>query len=423
MNVLIVNTTLHTGGASIAAGRLAEALRGAGCAVRVLTRGHRVSQRLQFVWERLEALYYTGFDYPNVFAVDHGGCGTDITRLPDFEWADVVHLHWINQAMLGLRDIKTLVVRCRQENKRLVWTLHDIWPATGICHLPGDCGRWMAACGDCPKLKRNALTRLLPLCGRSQHDVSERVFRKKRQIYREGEITFVACSKYLAGLVRRSPLMQGQEVVDIANPLDTDFFSPSKTQGERRALRERLSLPAGKTIVLFVAYNVDDGNKGFGFLADAVDFLTARRPDLLQSLCVVAVGKNATAHRRRFRCEMQPFEYVSDRGTMCDLYRTADFFAMPSLMENLPNTIAEAKACGLPVVASRVGGIVQMVRHGIDGYLVPPADSAALSAALETLLLHPRRHLLSAEARNDAVETYSTAKVARRYMELYRGIF
>ena len=73
MKILIVNTTLHTGGASIAAGRLAEALLEAGHEVRILTRGRGLRESLRCVGERLEALYYNGFDYPHVFSIDHGG--------------------------------------------------------------------------------------------------------------------------------------------------------------------------------------------------------------------------------------------------------------------------------------------------------------------------------------------------------------
>ena len=182
MKILIVNTTLHTGGASIAAGRLAEALQKAGHEVRLLTRRKGLLQCLQFVGERLEDLYYNGFDYPHVFSIDHGGYGTDITKLPDFGWADAVHLHWVNQAMLSMDGLERLVCRCRETGKRLIWTLHDIWPATGICHLPQGCTSWEKGCGDCPKLKCNGLTRLLPLCGRSGNDLSRRIFQRKQHI-------------------------------------------------------------------------------------------------------------------------------------------------------------------------------------------------------------------------------------------------
>ncbi len=423
MRILIVNTTLHTGGASIAAGRLADALRRAGHEVKLLSRRKSLLNGLRFVWERCEALYSNGFDYSHVFAIDHGRCGTDITHLPDFEWAEVVHLHWVNQAMLGLNDLERLVKRCSTTGKRLVWTLHDIWPATGICHLPELCTEWTRSCGNCPCLRHNLLTQLLPHCGRSAHDLSFRTFLRKKRIYALGPIAFVACSRYLAERVRRSPLMEGQEVTDIANPLDTDFFSPLADDGgeARNALRQRLRLPQEKTILLFVSFNINDSNKGFPIFTDAVNALVGRRRELLQQVAVVAVGKHATRHTGNFACEMIPFEYVAERTLMRDLYRAADVFTIASMMENLPNTIVEAKACGLPVVATRVGGIPQMIRQNVDGCLVEPGNATALADALEHIVTHPHRDILAAAARSEAVDTYSPANVVRRYMEIYRG--
>lgn len=421
MKILIVNTTLHTGGASIAANRLADALRAAGNEVKFLTKSRSFADGLRFVWERCELLYSNGFDYRRVFAIDHGGCGTDITLLPEFLWADVVHLHWVNQAMLSLNHLERLVIQCKTMGKRLVWTLHDAWPAMGICHLPEDCLNWTMGCGSCRYLRRNALTRLLPRCGRSADDLSARVFRRKQQIYAQGRIAFVACSRYLAERVRRSPLLVGQEVTDIANPLDTDFFSPLPDDGGKAqaALRKRLNLPLGKTILLFVSFNINDPNKAFDVFTRAVNALAMRDAALRATLAVVAVGKYASQHAADFRCTMVPIEYVAERTLMRDLYRAADFFAITSMMENLPNTIVEAKACGLPVVATAVGGIPQMIRPDTDGFLVAPGDADALSATLERAVKHPRRRELGAAARAEAVDTYSQQSVASRYMEVY----
>lgn len=375
----------------------------------VVRNDRRPVNRLRFVWERLMLLR----DIPRsrVFSIDDGRCGTDITATADFEWADVVHLHWINQAMMGIGDIARLLRRCREEGKRVVWTMHDIWPATGVCHLPGDCKKWLTGCGNCPLLRRP-----------SANDLSARTFRRKQAAYAEGEIRFVACSDYLAQTARRSPLLQGHSVTNIANPLDTEFFKPGDAE------RSELGLPKGKRLVLFVAYNINDENKGFRHVAEAVKQLTDKMPALRDELAVVPVGKNATQWTGRLACEVVPFEYVSDRETMRRLYQACDVLVLASHMENLPNTIAEAKACGLPVVAPRVGGIPEMVRHGQDGFLAAPfsADDAgaalvaSLAEGLGFVLLHPDPDELSHQARAEAVATYSEANVVKRYEALYQ---
>ena len=79
-----------------------------------------------------------------LFAVDIANTGTDVTSLPEFSQADVIHLHWVNQGMLSLKDIEIIL----QSGKPVVWTMHDMWPVTGICHHAQDCTRYQTQCHD-----------------------------------------------------------------------------------------------------------------------------------------------------------------------------------------------------------------------------------------------------------------------------------
>lgn len=425
MHILLVNTTARTGGASIACARLKAALEARGHEVRLMVRDDgRVVNRLRFVAERLALLLHNGLKRSNVFALDDGRCGTDITRTADYAWADAVHLHWVNQAMLGIGDIRRLAEACRRDGKPLVWTLHDIWPATGLCHVPAACTRWQQGCGHCPML-----------APRGANDLSARTFRRKALAYGHGVIDFVTCSHQLADQVRRSPLMAGQRLHVIANPLDTDFFCP----GDKAEARRTLSLPAEGPLVLFVAYNVNDENKGFDRVVAAASALASAPASASASaltslpLTLIAVGKNATAWKDRADVPVWPIEYVSDRETMRTLYRACDVLVVASQTENLPNTIAEAMACGTPVAATAVGGIPEMVTPGVNGALAtpPPADPtatgaaettaacvASLADALRALLCYPDPAVLSTAARAAAVEAYAADAVAQRYETL-----
>lgn len=432
MKVLLVNTTAHTGGASIACERLMKALVAHGHEVRLVVREDlrsnapllkRCRSKARFCWERLMLL--RDIPYGRVFSIDDGRCGTDVSATDDFEWADVVHLHWVNQAMLSLDGIEHLVRRCHETGKRLVWTMHDIWAATGVCHLPGTCERWQTGCGHCPLLRRS-----------SQNDLSARTYERKRQAYAQGDIHFVACSEYLAKTAARSPLLAQHTVTAIPNPLDTDFYSPVATV-TKRDLRSRLGLPTDKRLLLFVAYNINDENKGFHRVQQAIAHLVFCDASQKNTIAVVPIGKNATAWKDQLACEVVPFEYVANATTMRDLYRACDLLIVASKMENLPNTIAEAKACGLPVVATRVGGIPEMIRHGIDGFLATPptiatttaTTSAAVSATAKSLaegitsvLSAPGYEERSNAARAHAVGTYGEAAVAKRFEELYHNM-
>ena len=160
MRVLIINTAERIGGAAIAASRLMDALRNNGIKAKMLVRNKQTERvtvvslkkswwRIwQFLWERLVILTANRFSKHNLFAVDIANTGTDITSLPEFRQADVIHLHWINQGMLSLTDIRKIL----ESGKPVVWTLHDMWPFTGICHYAGNCDKYKTQCQQCEQL-------------------------------------------------------------------------------------------------------------------------------------------------------------------------------------------------------------------------------------------------------------------------------
>ena len=95
----------------------------------------------------------------HLFEIDLANTGTDITKLREFKEADIIHLSWINQGMLSLKGIRKIL----DSGKPVVWTMHDIWPATGICHITLNCLRYQSACGNC---------RLLPNGGSTKRPIS-----------------------------------------------------------------------------------------------------------------------------------------------------------------------------------------------------------------------------------------------------------
>jgi glycosyltransferase involved in cell wall biosynthesis len=105
------------------------------------------------------------------------------------------------------------------------------------------------------------------------------------------------------------------------------------------------------------------------------------------------------------------------------VYSAADIFAICSMQDNLPNTVLEAMACGLPVIGTDVGGIPDMVRTGVNGYTAPVSDTTAFAEAVIRVLGDPG---LSAQmgdsSRKIAVDEYPLELQARRYADLYRQL-
>ncbi len=158
MRVLIINTSERIGGAAVAAGRLMESLKNNGIKAKMLVRDKQTDQISvvglkrswlhvwKFMWERIVIWKANRFKKNDLFAVDIANTGTDITSLPEFQQADVIHLHWINQGMLSLNTIRKILA----SGKPVVWTMHDMWPCTGICHYARECRNYEQECHHCP---------------------------------------------------------------------------------------------------------------------------------------------------------------------------------------------------------------------------------------------------------------------------------
>ena len=376
MRVLLINTSERIGGAAIAASRLMESLKNHGIKAKLLVRDKQTDQisvvsldhnwRMvwKFVWERIVIWSANRFNKKNIFAVDIANTGTDITSLPEFQQADVIHLHWINQGMLSLRNIEKILA----SGKPVVWTMHDMWPCTGICHHARECTHYQQECHNCPFIHG----------GGGKRDLSYRIFRKKQNLYRNRHINFVTCSRWLEERARTSALFCGHAVTCIPNPINTNLFKPRN----RQEARSRCLLPQDKKLMLFGSVKITDKRKGIDYLIESCRLLADKHPELREQLGVVT----------------------------------------PSLEENLPNTIMEAMACGIPCVGFNVGGIPEMIDHLHNGYVAQYKSSEDFANGIYWTLTEPDYPSLSEQACRKAISHYSENVVAKKYIDLYNKV-
>ena len=416
MRVLIVNTSEKTGGAAVAANRLMEALKNNGVKAKMLVGDkqtdqitvvplpHRWAARWHFLWERLSIFISLHFQKKHLFEIDIANAGSDITRLPEFREADVIHLNWINQGMLSLKGIRSIL----RSGKPVVWTMHDLWPATGICHYARNCSAFRTACHNC---------QLLPMHG-SAGDLSRRVWERKKRLYHTSNIHFVACSRWLEEQAKQSALLTGQRVSAIPNPIDTHVFCPA----DRREARLRAGLPAEGRVILFVSQKVTDERKGAAYFVDAVNRLAAAHPELKADTAVAVLGGNAEQICGSLDLKAYPLGYVADEHAIAGIYNAADVYVLPSLEDNLPNTIMEAMACGVPCVGFRTGGIPEMIDHRRTGYIANFKDAADLAEGMRWTLQDADRDALRQACLKKVAHNYSQQSVAMRYVEVYNEL-
>ena len=178
-------------------------------------------------------------------------------------------------------------------------------------------------------------------------------------------ITFGGCSNWLTEKARSSELLIGQQICSIPNPINTNLFKPRNKQ-EARILCQ---LPLDKKLVLFGSVKITDKRKGIDYFVEACNLLAQKHPELKDSLGIVAFGKGSDVLKPLVPFPVYALNYVKDDHQLVNIYNAVDLYTTPSLEENLPNTIMEAMACGLPCVGFNVGGIPEMIDHLHNGYV------------------------------------------------------
>lgn len=415
LKVVHLSTYDVMGGAARAAYRLHSGLRAVGVESSMLVREARNNDQsivryqptatfLGRVERRVRREYIQRKLRPSVrpignhfepFRTDRSEYGTDLmAQLPAH---DIVNLHWIADFVDYGSFFGPL-----SAGKRFVWTLHDMNAFTGGCHYDLGCGRYLTHCSQCPQL-------LAP----GENDLSSQIWERKKTLFDRlpiDRLHVVTPSAWLADEAKRSPLLSRFPVSVIPYGIDLNHFAPR----DKRSAREVFGISQQAKVVLFVADGLPLVRKGFDKLVQALKQIKARIP----TLCLVGVGHNSPA--LELQIPYLNLGHINSDRLLSNIYSAADVVVIPSLQDNLPNTVLESMACGTPVIGFDVGGIPDMIQHGKTGLLVPPSDTAAFGAAILELLKNPERQSrLSAHCRQTAVQRFSLQRQASRYTDLY----
>ena len=413
MKIVIVCKSHTQGGAAIVSHRLMVALRCAGHDARMLVLtcssqdvddnvgcyASYVRDKVNFLAERLQIFMHNGFSRERLFMVDTAKWGADISNHPWVKEADVVNINWINQGALSLRSI----ARLAQKGKKIVWTMHDMWNCTGICHHAHDCTKYMGECNNCPYLGSMA----------ADKDLSTQVQREKRKLYAKNKIKFVAVSNWLAERCRKSSLMCHADVEVIPNAFPIEQFSYV------RRSNGTLGIDEGKSVLIMGAARLDDAVKGFDNLIRATQCLATTKPGLAAKCHLLLYGDI----RNHDLLEELSIDYtylgVIPGKRVGRLFAQADVVLSTSHYETLPGTLVEGLASGCVAVAFNSGGQSDIVDHLETGYLAKYENVVDFVDGIEWALTKAavsRQHL------HHIMETrFSAQMVAERYLNLFAG--
>jgi glycosyltransferase involved in cell wall biosynthesis len=308
---------------------------------------------------------------------------------------DVVHAHNLHGGYFDLRELPHLSAQVP-----FVITLHDEWLFTGHCAHPIGHETWRQGCGNCPQLGT------YPAVFR---DATTWNLQRKAEIYKHSQLRIATPSRWLMERVEASVLAPG--VVDarvIPNGVDLDTFSP----GDRGKARRALGLPEDEPIAMFAAYQARSNPfKDYATLERMVDVLGAHG----DAMTVISIGE-AGPPRNRGRAKLIHVPQQASPAALAPYYRAADVYVHATKADTFPTTILEAMACGLPVVATSVGGIPEQVEDGGTGLLVAVGDAEGLAEAVRRIAGDAAlRDAMCSRAAELARERYDAGAMADAY--------
>jgi glycosyltransferase involved in cell wall biosynthesis len=230
--------------------------------------------------------------------------------------------------------------------KPVVWTMHDMWNCTGICHHAYDCTRYKKFCGECKYLNSD-------LYG----DLSYRTRRKKKELYEMPNLHFVAVSNWLAGKCAESSLLRYDPIKVIPNTMPVETFSYN------RKPNEDYHLPADVKVIAMGAARLDDAVKGFDLLIDTTRHIKQYRPELAQKLHLLLFGDIRDASLlQKLAIPYMHLGRVSNDDVR-DIMVHSDIVLSTSLYESFGGTLVEGLASGCVPVTFGNGGQTDIVDH------------------------------------------------------------
>jgi glycosyltransferase involved in cell wall biosynthesis len=315
--------------------------------------------------------------------------------------ADILHIHGIHGGFFSYLALPSLT-----ESKPAVFTLHDMWAFTGHCVISYDCDRWKTGCGKCPY--PNATPAI-------QRYNTQLEWKLKDWIYSRSKLTIVTLSKKQTEQAKQS-MLKRFPIHWIPNGVDCQVYRPL----DSKLCRALLGIPPRSKVLMFASMGLHYFSKGGDLLLKALQSLPR---SLKAETVLLLLGHRGEAIAEAADLETFNLGYVSSDRLKAIFYSAADLFVHPTRADTLPLVLQESMACGTPMVSFDVGGVPDLVRPGITGYLAEPENAKDLRDGIVQLLEdEPQRSYMSQQCREIALKEYTLELQVQQHIELYRQL-
>ncbi|HEX8775569.1 MAG TPA: glycosyltransferase [Pyrinomonadaceae bacterium] len=271
--------------------------------------------------------------------------------------ADIWHFHNLHGHFVSIP-----LLAAESRRRTVVLSPVDQFLATGYCPYTLGCERFREGCGMCPQLD-------LPYPGISRDTTHELLMMKERAV-RRSRFKLLVHTNYLARYYA-STFVGSLPIERLYYGVDTEVFRPM----ERAEAATALGIaPVGGFVVGLIHSNVADKRKGLLPLLDLVRDLGERLPGRITVL-VVGTASERAMERATPNMNIVALPFLKTSDELARALNLCDVLLYPTRADNLSLTCLDALACGVPVISSRVGGQVEAVEDGVNGFLTEPGDN------------------------------------------------
>lgn len=345
----------------------------------------------RYIREKIDKVFASDIDFYNI---------KGLFKSKQYKEADIIHCHNLHGGFFNLSALKKI-----SKDKPLVWTLHDMWAITHRCPHAFD-GKEKDGFYTCPRID---------IYEEDLWRNEEYLKNKKRDIYNNIDVSIITPSLWLKRKVENS-ILKNKNISLVHNGVDnTTIFKPY----DKKLSRIKLGLPIDKKIMLFSGYGgKNNAWKGWKYIEKIISFYK-NDPNII-FICIG--GKNSKQELPNSKIIF--IDYTDDEALIAKCYSAVDILLFPSIAENMPLTILEAMACGIPAVSFDVGGVKEIIDHKKDGYIANYCDISDLISGTEFMLNRSEREII--EMSKNAVEKiknkFNLANMTDEYINIYQDI-
>ena len=405
MKIAIFSKTDQTGGAAKASYRLYLGLKKLDCSLNYFVKNKILKDKKiiklkteNYLHKQIEKTIHKNYISQNRTSLTNTFYSFSYasSKLPNLENFDIINLHW-TEYFLSLKNLLEIV----KLNKPIVLTLHDMKFFTGGCHYSNSCEEYKKDCLNCKQLKND------------EKKLAHIILTTKRNIFKRQNITVISPSSWLAKEAKKSSLFKQTPIYVIPNGIDSNKFKAIN----KKDAKKYFNIPSNSIVLSSGVMDHGEQRKGFNYLLKILELLKKRK--LKKEIYFLLFGKNS---EKDFPIKTINIGFIDNEEKLSYAYSASDIFLLPSIEDNLPNTMLESLSCQTPIVAFDTGGVKDVIDDSC-GRVIEQKNISSFEKEVFNLIINNKlRKKLGKNGRNKILKNFQIFHQANRYLNLFKNL-